>query len=71
MTGHQKIHYMKLRKWRATTNTDTEKSMCHYCNEDILKTGAKTCHHTCGTFDVWVDDKTAEKIEKHQEEAQA
>jgi len=66
-SGHQKIHYMKLREWRAATNTDTEKSMCSYCDEDILKTGAKNCYHSCDTFNVWVDDATAEKIKPYLE----
>ena len=66
-SGHQKIHYMKLREWRTAANTDTKKSMCHYCDEDILKTGAAYCLHSCGTFDVWVDDGTAEKITAHQQ----
>jgi hypothetical protein len=60
--GHHKIAVEIVRGWRTATKTDTQESICMYCDEDVVKNNTVTCSHSCGTFDVWVDTPTFAKI---------
>jgi len=60
--NHHKVDALKLRDWRIATNTDKDKSICAYCDEDTAKTKRLRCSHTCGTFDVWVDTPTLARM---------
>ena len=59
---HHKVNVQKLREWRTATNTDRDKSICAYCDEDLAKTKRLRCSHTCGTFDVWIDTPTLARM---------
>jgi len=59
---HHKVDVTKLREWRIATNTDKDKSICAYCEEDLAKTKRLRCSHTCGTFDVWIDTPTLARM---------
>lgn len=60
--NHHMVGAIKLREWRIATNTDKDKSICHYCDEDLAKTKRLNCSRTCGTFDVWVDTPTLARM---------
>ena len=60
--GYHKVDVQTLRNWRTTTNTDRQKSICTYCDEDTAKTGHLNCFRSCGTYDVWVDTSTFAQI---------
>ena len=53
--NHRKVSHETVRKWRYKTKTDQLRSICHYCDEDLKRTGNIHCSHSCGTYDVWVD----------------
>ena len=53
--NHRRLSNEVVREWRTKTNTDRDKTICLYCDEDILNTKRNGCSYSCGTFDVWVD----------------
>lgn len=61
-TNHHKIAIELVRGWRTATKTDTMKSICMYCDEDVVKNKTVSCSQSCGTYDVWVDTPTMAKI---------
>jgi len=60
--GYHRVSVDALREWRTTTKTDTLKSICMYCDEDVNKTKKPLCSQSCGTYDVWVDTSTLAQI---------
>ena len=60
--GHHRVPAEDVRAWRTTTKTDTMKSICMYCDEDVNKNKKPLCSKSCGTYSVWVDTTTLAKI---------
>lgn len=60
--NHHKIAMESVRVWRNKANIDVHKSICMYCDEDVVKNNTVSCSHSCGTYSVWVDTSTMAKI---------
>jgi hypothetical protein len=60
--GHHLVSADRVREWRTATKTDTMKSICMYCDEDVNKNKKPLCSKSCGTYDVWVDTTTFAQI---------
>jgi hypothetical protein len=60
--GHHLVSVDSVREWRTATKTDTMKSICMYCDEDVNKNKKPLCSKSCGTYCVWVDTTTFAQI---------
>ena len=60
--GHHLVSVDSVREWRTATKTDTMKSICMYCDEDVNKNKKPLCSKSCGTYCVWVDTPTFAQI---------
>lgn len=60
--GHHLVSADRVREWRTVTKTDTMKSICMYCDEDVNKNKKPLCSKSCGTYCVWVDTPTLAQI---------
>lgn len=60
--GYHRVPVEDVRAWRTATKTDTMKSICMYCDEDVTKNNKPLCSQSCGTFLVWVDTPTLAQI---------
>jgi hypothetical protein len=60
--NHHRVLMETLREWRTKTRIDQLKSVCAYCDEDIVRTKNVTCSMSCGEFCVWIDTASLAKF---------
>lgn len=60
--GYHRVPTEDVRKWREATGTDTMKTICLYCDEEVTKNNKPLCSQSCGTYSVWVDTTTFAQI---------